>query len=56
MTIDCNGIPGVISWLAVIAFFWFAWGAQIPKIGPRWFWKIVLLLCAGYLVFFYAFR
>jgi hypothetical protein len=56
MTIECNGVAGVISWSAVIAIVWFALCLPLPKIGPRLLWKTVVVLCAGYIVFFYAFR
>ena len=55
MTIDRNGIPGVIAWLLVCALFWFAMGLNIP-FSARLTWKTLAVMFVSYLVFFYAFR
>jgi len=57
MTIDSNGITGVIARLFVVALFGFAMAFPVPKfLRMKAFWKAALFLTAGYLVFFYAFR
>jgi len=54
MTIDRNGIPGVIAWLLVCALFAFALGIPAPRMKRAW--KIIAVMFVSYLVFFYAFR
>ena len=54
MTIQCNGLPGVLAWGSVIALVWFALCLPPPRLG--WLGKALVVLAFGYWVFWAGFR